>query len=209
MTCERRQSRGDRASCVRLERFYLYDLSSVIPYLPPDGLPTLRHLRLINCALKDADLAWLLERQPGLETVCLVSCGKWRFGGPGLTHSGLALFGRMAALRSLSLSYVPGVCDWALDHLNKAPLTELQLRGHYWGLGVTAEGLLRLTQSCPLLRWATFSFRRNPDTTIDCQSEVGEQELIRVFKNSFSIVCCRLSATAPADYVCTGQQTCS
>ena len=91
------------AGCVKLERFTLTDRDeSVSECLPPAGLPALRHLDLTGCYLTDADLERLLQRQPGLTSVCLADCY-------GLTQHGLALLGRLPAL-AVSIWWVPKAC---------------------------------------------------------------------------------------------------
>ena len=166
------------AGCARLESLGLCHMDSVVDCLPPGGLPALRHLSLVEFTLTDAELAGVVERQPGLESVSLVQCY-----GNDLTQNGLAVLGQLPALSSFGLwiNYTQHiVSDWVLDQLSKAPLTELTLSG--FGDGTTAEGLLRLTRSCPALRWATLweeGVHLRSGGTIDCRSDAGKQELIR------------------------------
>ena len=193
------------ASCVRLERLLMCELSMVSNCLPLGGLPALRHLILKSCTTSDADLALLVERQPGLESVHLHGCH-----GDDLTRDGLALLGRLPALRSLVLSSVDVVSDWLLDQLSQAPLTELvlaELDRSFWAF-ITAKGLLRLSQSCPALRWVTLwkegSEKRSGDAIkiVDCRSAEAKRDLPRMFKkviksNEFCSKVCRLSADPP------------
>ena len=198
------------AGCVRLESLTLRDVRSVINCLPSDGLPALRHLSLTNCRLTDSDLAWLVERQPCIDSVALVYSG-----GNHLTQDGLAMLGRLPALRSVRLECISGVSDVVLDQLSRAPLTELQLGFDQMFLlhetlesvTLTAAGLLRLTRNCPALRWVTLWEEGDPEDTkrtVDsCRSSVGTQELLRIFGNHIKIVYgsirkyCHLSAAPP------------
>ena len=140
---------------------------------------------------------------------------------PWLTHmvvcglqNDLALLGKLPSLRSLTLVNVPDIHDWLLEQLSKAPLTELTLGGdwdddelllyNFWE-DITPEGLVRLARNCPALRWATLWDNRypgEPKRTIDCQTELGKQELIRMFADHLSREFwswyCRLGG-APAD----------
>ena len=180
------------AGCVRLESLSVRGMRSVLDRLPADGLPPLRHLSLSDCNLRDSVLACVLERQPGLETVCLEHCGDW------LTQNGLALLGRLPALSSLTLRVrtLPRVSDWLLEQLSAAPLTELTLVGVS---GFTAEGLLGLTRSCPALKWVTLWDTKEPKRPIDCRSDAGKQELIWMFEERRTChIHCRLSGS-PAD----------
>ena len=194
------------AGCVRLESLSLYRMDGVIDYLPPGGLPALRHLSLANCELRDEELGLLVERQPDLETIHLSFSS-------GLSQNGLVPLCRLSALRSLTLENVPGVSDWLLEQLSKAPLTELTLGGGYgfqWShlefwKSITGESLVRLARSRPALRWATLwdeCSPAEPKLTIDCQTEVGKQELIRICEEyrtkALYYVHCRLGG-APAD----------
>ena len=91
--------------CVRLESLALRDMGPVADHLPPGGLPSLWHIRLTNRGLTDADLAWLVRSQPGLESASLRCCPG--YGGRSLlTQNGLGLHGRLPALRSLTLEDV-------------------------------------------------------------------------------------------------------
>ena len=193
--------------CVRLESLSLKGIRPVGDCLPRGGLAALRHFSLANCDLTDTDLVLLVERQPGLETVNLAECRGYY-----LSQSGLEPLCRLPVLRSLTLVNVLGVSDWLLEQLSKAPLTELTLGGdrvnvdwrlvNFWR-DVTAEGLLRLTKNCPALRWATLWDKCKPETkrTLECQTEMGKQELIRIFeehRTRDSFMYCRLGG-APAD----------
>ena len=141
------------AGCVRLERLHLmFRYESVSDCLPPAGMPALRRLELLYCDLLDSDLQQLVLRLPNLQSVCLKYCD-------GSTQHGLAQLGKLPALSSLNLYQTEGVSDWALAHLSTTRLTELRL-GDEIGLSlgapstasVTAEGLLRLSQTCRFLR---------------------------------------------------------
>ena len=187
------------AGCVRLESLSVRGMSSVVDRLPADGLPALRHLSLSEYHLTDSSLTCVVERQPGLETVCLALCGHH------LSQRGLALLGRLPALSSLTLHMVPGVSDWLLDQLSQTPLTELLLGGVGWfWASITAEGLHRLVRSCPALRWATLWDKYRPEETtqtVDCRANVGKREMVRMFeehRTCDSFMHCRLSG-APAD----------
>ena len=144
-----------------------------------------------------------MERQPGLETASLN-----RHDGADLTQKGLALLGRLPALRSVTLLDVRGVSDWLLEQLSKAPLAELTLGSYmlrrFWG-SITAEGLLRLTRSRPALRSATLWDENDPEATkrtLDPRSELEKPELIRIVedlrKREYSSMRCRLGGP-PAD----------
>ena len=216
---------SDLARCVRLESLGLGELSSDLGYhlppvglpavssvldcLPPDGLPALRHLSLVKCTLTEADLAGVVERQPGLESLSLEGCD-----GEDLTPAGLALLGRLPAFRSLVLWWdgcTDVLSDWVLDQLSRAPLTELVMGGSPLDLWsrITAEGLLRLIRSCPGLRWVTLWKEKDPYETedpeetiktIDCRSDAGKRELIRtlgaLMTRATSFINCQLSGAA-------------
>ena len=187
------------ASCVQLERLLLDNASPVLDFLPPDGLPTLRHFSLSNSSLTDAVLAWLLQRQPGLESLTLRSCDRVDERHPFtgiLTPEGLELLGQLPALRSLIIEGIEyecdGISDVFLGQLSKAPLTELQL-GAYdrWG-SITAAGLCRLSRHCPALRWATVWDGEYPEETIqtiDCRTSAAQRELHRVLERLVMVEC--------------------
>ena len=194
------------AGCVRLERLVLLQSGPLFVILPPGGLPSLRQLLLcFLTSLRDADLECLAERQPGLEEVQLSYCEDLFT--DSLTSTGLASLGRLPALRSLLLFNVPGLSDSVLDQLSKAPLTDLLLGDNlsqFWK-SVTPEGLLRLIQRCPALRWVELKARNTENLktkvttkTIDCQSDGGKQEALRAFEEYKGFLCseftCRLSA---------------
>ena len=195
------------ADCIRLERLHLEPAGRMLNHLPPEGLPALRHLSLMECCLCDTDLTWLAERQPGLETLILSSCAGCNrcFRDPDMgrvTSRSLAQLGRLTALTSLALEYVLGVSDELLRQLSKMSLTELELKGSpYFWEDVTAGGLYRLTRGNPFLRWVTLTQDDHPlneDRTIDCRSRfVREQDLLRILEEHITsdcdLVCCHFS----------------
>ena len=93
----------------------------------------------------------MVLRLPNLQSICLKCCSD-------STRHGLALLGKLAALTSLGLFNMEGVSDWALTQLSAMLQTELRLgdNGEAFAASVTAEGLLRLSQTCPSLRKITF-----------------------------------------------------
>ena len=192
---------ADRLACcfsgAVVESLSVHGLSSLVAIMAPHGLPKLRHLSLTGCEFPKYGLTWLAEDLPRLESLSLVDCYADKLSDE-LSEDSLKLLGQLPTLRSLRLQDIPDVSDSVLDHLSKAPLTELLLAGRqseFWD-SITAEGLLRLTSSCSALRWVTLWVDGEPQETtrtIDCRSDNGKQELLKTSVASYSH--CRLSET--------------
>ena len=159
--------------CVRLERLTAASITDypLEEWLPPDGLPTLRHLNVARSgapAVTDTTLQRLRRLAPRLCSLDVSFCRS-------LTEEGLRRLAKLPELRTLSVAGVPAVSDSVLDFMVPSRLEALEIgRADRFDELVSVEAVSRLVLRCSCLRRLTLFDRLS---RVRCVAEELSQRL--------------------------------